>query len=159
MSAEKVKEQVQFECEVKVGDRCQALWTNSGRYYQTEVEVVAVNSKSFGVKIATAIEGYPVGWRINIPNFANSDRWSWNNRLGQLACQEEKDKVFYSLCEDDILEVANALGVELTPDEMTRAKDGVADGVGEHWWDVTEDVIGDILRERRKSDVSSESDH
>ena len=88
MSAEKVKEQVQFECGVKVGDRCQALWTNSGRYYQTEVEVVAVNSKSFGVKIARAIEGYPVGWRINIPNFANSDRWSWNNRLGQLAVKE-----------------------------------------------------------------------
>ena len=66
-----------------------------------------------------------------------------------------KDKVFYSLCEDDILEVANALGVELTPDEMTRAKDRVSDGVGEHWWDVTEDVIGDILRERRESDGSS----
>jgi len=68
-----------------------------------------------------------------------------------------KDKVFYSLCEDDILEVANALKVELTPDEMTQAKSAVADGVGEHWWDVTEDVIGDILRERRESDGSSES--
>jgi len=63
-----------------------------------------------------------------------------------------KDKVFYSLCEEDILEVANALGKELTPDEMTQAKSAVADGVGEHWWDVTEDVIGDILVERRKSD-------
>jgi len=68
-----------------------------------------------------------------------------------------KDKVFYSLCEDDILEVANALGEKLTEDEMARAKSAVADGVGEHWWDVTEDVIGDILRERRESDVSSES--
>ena len=88
MSAEKVKEQVQFEREVKVGDKCQAHWTNCGHYYGAEVEVVAVNSKSFGVKIAKAIEGYPVGWRINIPNFANSDRWSWNNRLGQLAVKE-----------------------------------------------------------------------
>ncbi len=68
-----------------------------------------------------------------------------------------KDKVFYSLCEDDILEVANALGEKLTEDEMARAKSVVADGVGEHWWDVTEDVIDDILRERRESDVSSES--
>jgi len=88
LSAERVKErvkksreQVQFEGGVKVGDRCQALWTNCGRYYETEVEVVAVNSKSFGVKISKAIEGYPVGWRINIPNFANSGRWTWNNRL------------------------------------------------------------------------------
>ena len=68
-----------------------------------------------------------------------------------------KDKVFYSLCEDDILEVANSLGEKLTEDEMRRARDGVADGVGEHWWDVTVDVIGDILRERRESDGSSES--
>ena len=60
-----------------------------------------------------------------------------------------KDKVFYSLCEADILEVANALNVELTLDEMTKVKSGVSDGVGEHWWDVTEDVIGDILAERR----------
>ena len=60
-----------------------------------------------------------------------------------------KDKVFYSLCEADILEVANALNVELTPDEMTKVKSAVSDGVGEHWWDVTEDVIGDILTERR----------
>jgi len=66
-----------------------------------------------------------------------------------------KDKVFYSLCEEDILEVANALGKELTPDEMTQAKSAVADGVGEHWWDVTEDVIGDILVERRKGNVRS----
>jgi len=63
-----------------------------------------------------------------------------------------KDKIFYSLCEDDILEVANALGVELTPDEMTQAKSRVGDGVGEHWWDVTEDVIGDTLRERRSKE-------
>ena len=63
-----------------------------------------------------------------------------------------KDKPFYSLCEEDILEVANALGEKLTPDEMTQAKSAVADGVGEHWWNVTEDVIDDILRERGKSD-------
>ncbi len=84
MSADKVEKQIKFECEVKVGDRCLALWTNCGHYYETEVEVVTVNSKSFGVKIAKAIEGYPVGWKINIPNFANSARWTWNNRLAPL---------------------------------------------------------------------------
>lgn len=67
-----------------------------------------------------------------------------------------KDMVFYSLCEGDILEVADALGEKLTEDEMTQAKDRVSDSVGGHWWDVTEDVIGDILRERRESDVRSE---
>jgi len=67
------------------------------------------------------------------------------------------DKVFYSLCKEDILEVATALGEELTEEEMTQAKDMVADGMGDHWWGVTEDVIAEIIGERRKSDVSSES--
>jgi len=62
----------------------------------------------------------------------------------------ESDKVFYSLCEDDILEVASAMGEELTEEEMRRAKDQVSDGVGEHWWDVTEDVITEIIGERSK---------
>jgi len=69
---------------------------------------------------------------------------------------EVADKVFYSLCEDDILEVATALDEELTEEEMTRAKEMVADGMGDHWWGVTEDVIAEI-GERRESDVSSES--
>jgi len=60
----------------------------------------------------------------------------------------KSDKVFYSLCEDDILEVASELGEELTEEEMLRAKDKVSDGVGEHWWDVTEDVITQIIGER-----------
>lgn len=81
MSGEKAQQQVQFECQVQKGDRAIAHWTNSGYYYQTEVEVVAVNSKSFGCKIVTPLEGYPVGWKINVPNFSNIDRWTWNNRL------------------------------------------------------------------------------
>lgn len=59
-----------------------------------------------------------------------------------------KDKVFYSLCEDDILEVANAQGIELTPDEMVRVKSGVEEGLGNHWWDIVESVIDDVVAER-----------
>ena len=81
MSAEDVRKQTQFEREVKVGDKAIAHWTNCGHYYETEVEVVAVNAKSFRVMIAKAIEGYPVGWKINVPSFLNIDRWTWNNRL------------------------------------------------------------------------------
>ena len=81
MSADEVKEQLKFEREVTPGDEAIAHWTNCGHYYETEVEVVAVNAKSFRVKIAKAIEGYPVGWTINVPNFLNIDRWTWNNRL------------------------------------------------------------------------------
>jgi len=81
LSADEVKEQLKFEREVTPGDEAIAHWTNCGHYYETEVEVVAVNAKSFRVKIAKAIEGYPVGWTINVPNFLNIDRWTWNNRL------------------------------------------------------------------------------
>jgi len=81
LSADEVKKQLEFEREVKLGDKCLAHWMNCGHYYETEVEVVAVNAKSFRVMIAKAIEGYPVGWKINIPSFLNIDRWTWNNRL------------------------------------------------------------------------------
>jgi len=84
LSAEDVNEQIRFEREVKVGDKATAHWTNCGRYYETEVEVVAVNAKSFRVKIAREVEGYPVGWKINVPSFLNVDRWTWNNRLAPL---------------------------------------------------------------------------
>jgi hypothetical protein len=64
-----------------------------------------------------------------------------------------KDKVFYSLCEDDILEVANAQEIELTPDEMVRVKAGVEDGFGNHWWDIVESVIDDVVAERSQENV------
>ena len=38
MSADDVKEQLKLEREVEVGDTCQARWTNSGHYYETEVD-------------------------------------------------------------------------------------------------------------------------
>ena len=89
MSAEDYKKQCEFERNLKKGDKCLAYWTNCGRYYQTEVEVVAVNAKSYRVMIAKAIGGYPVGWKINIPNALNYDRWTWNNRLARP--QEHKE--------------------------------------------------------------------
>ncbi len=46
-----------------------------------------------------------------------------------------KDKVFYSLCEDDILEVAAAEDVELTEEEMPQVKKGIESGLGNCWWD------------------------
>jgi len=66
-----------------------------------------------------------------------------------------KDKVFYSLCEDDILEVANAEGEELTPDEMTRVKAGVEKGLGNCWWDIVESAIDDVVSERRQENGRS----
>jgi len=84
MSADEVKEQLEFERNIKVGDKCLAHWTNCGNYYETQVEVEAVNAKSFRVRIAKAIEGYPLDWKINVPNFLNIDRWTWNNRLAPL---------------------------------------------------------------------------
>jgi len=63
-----------------------------------------------------------------------------------------KDEVFYSLCEEDILEVAASLGVELTDDEMPEAKKRISNGMGDHWWTVIETIVGEIERERRESD-------
>ena len=62
-----------------------------------------------------------------------------------------KDKVFYSLCEDDILEVAAAEDVELTEEEMPQVKKGIESGLGNCWWDIVESAIDDVIanRERR----------
>lgn len=81
MGYEDIRKQCDFERGVSEGDRCIAFWTNSGYYYRTEVQVDKVNEKSFRVSIQKALDGYPVGWMINVPNFLNTKRWSWFNRL------------------------------------------------------------------------------
>jgi len=60
-----------------------------------------------------------------------------------------KDKVFYSLCEDDILEVAAAEDVELTEEEMPQVKKGIESGLGNCWWDIVKSAIDDVIAERR----------
>jgi len=60
-----------------------------------------------------------------------------------------KDKVFYSLCEDDILEVAAAEDVELTEEEMPQGKKGIESGLGNCWWDIVKSAIDDVIAERR----------
>ena len=84
MSAEEYREAMCFERELKVGDRCLARWTNCGYCYEAEVEVVAINPKSYGVRITKDIDGYPAGHHLNIPGILNCKKWSWNNRLSPL---------------------------------------------------------------------------
>jgi len=60
-----------------------------------------------------------------------------------------KDKVFYSLCEDDILEVANAQDIKLTEEEMPQVKKGIESGLGNCWWDIVKSAIDDVIAERR----------
>ena len=81
MSAEDVKMQLHLERIIKVGNKCMARWTNCGHYYEAEVEIEAINAKSFRARITRATDGYPVGHKLNIPNFLNVGRWTWNNRL------------------------------------------------------------------------------
>jgi hypothetical protein len=84
MGADEFKKQCEFERTLKKGDRCQAYWTNSYRYFQTEVEVEAINKASYRVRVVNTVDGYPAGWKLNIPNALNYQRFTWNNRLGPL---------------------------------------------------------------------------
>lgn len=72
---------------------------------------------------------------------AGNDNWTVTHVFS-------KNGVFYSLCEADILEVANAQDIKLTPDEMARAKAGVEKGLGNCWWDIVESAIDDVIAER-----------
>lgn len=84
MGAEEFKNQCEFERNLKKGDKCLAFWTNSYRYFKTEVEVVAINKLSYRVQVVKTVDGYPAGWKLNIPTATNYDRFTWNNRLGPL---------------------------------------------------------------------------
>jgi len=66
-----------------------------------------------------------------------------------------KDEPIYQLVKDDILEVANALKAELTPDEMLRVKKGIESGLGNCWWDIVASAIDDILSERKQENEQS----
>jgi hypothetical protein len=81
MNGEQYRKVIDFENGLKVGDECIARWTLCGYFYQTVVRVRKVNTQSFGVAIEAPLDGYPMGWGLNIPRIANIRRWSANNRL------------------------------------------------------------------------------
>lgn len=90
---ERIRKQCDFERELQLGDKCIAHWTSCGYTYSHQVEVVKLNQKSFGVKLLEDVPAvsqigssqggvdYPAGHMLNIPNFLNTNRWSWANRL------------------------------------------------------------------------------
>lgn len=78
---ENIRDYLDLERRVKVGETCWAFWTNSGGYFQAEVVVEAINWMSFRVRITKPIDQYPQGTKLNIPKFNNIKRWTWNNRL------------------------------------------------------------------------------
>lgn len=69
-----------WEKDIKAGDIAIAKWTNCGNYYETEVEVVRVNKKSFGTLVKRPIGGYPIGHFLGIPRVLDK-KWSRWNRL------------------------------------------------------------------------------
>jgi hypothetical protein len=89
MGAEEAKAQMDFERQVRVGKECMAYWTNSHRYYQTRVKVVAINKQSYRVEIIDPVEGYPKGWKLNIPKFTNYMRFTWNQRLAPIKEEDQ----------------------------------------------------------------------
>ena len=76
------------------------------------------------------------------------DEGNGNWKVLRVMGQEETEKPIYQLVRDDVLEVANAMHEELTEDEMDRVKSGVEDGFGNHWWDIVESVIDDVIAQR-----------
>lgn len=76
-----VQKQIALERDINIGDMCRAFWTNCGHYYEAEVKLLVINAKSYQVEVTKAIDGYPVGKKLNVPSFLNTKRWTWNNRL------------------------------------------------------------------------------
>ena len=77
-----LREQLDFEEGLKVGDVVLARWTNSYNYYAARATVRKINAKSLRVILEEPIDGYPEGWEILLPRQADifgAARWSVNN--------------------------------------------------------------------------------
>jgi hypothetical protein len=81
MGAEEYRNQIKFEHDLKVGDTCRASWTNSYRVFTSKVKILVINKLSYRVKMLETVDGYPTGWKLNIPRYLNARRFTWNNRL------------------------------------------------------------------------------
>lgn len=84
MKAEEFRQVINFENSLRVGDTAVAYWTNCGNWCSGKVEIVAINRKSFRVRLVEDVEGYPAGQRLNIPRLMQIERWSVNNRLAPI---------------------------------------------------------------------------
>lgn len=84
MGADRIQVQTEFERQVRVGREYMAYWQNSHHYYSTRVKVVAINKQSYRCEVVEPVEGYPKGWKLNIPKFTNYMRWTWNQRLAPI---------------------------------------------------------------------------
>jgi len=89
VTAEEFRQVVNFENSLKIGDTVMAHWTNCGYDWAGKAEVVAINRKSFGVRLIEDVGdpkgmGYPAGQRLNIPRLVQIERWSVNNRLAPI---------------------------------------------------------------------------
>jgi hypothetical protein len=74
-------EALRFEEKLKPGDECIARWTSCGRFYQTMVRIIKINSYSIAGEILAPLDGYPLGWHISCPRVTHSRTWSYNNRM------------------------------------------------------------------------------
>jgi hypothetical protein len=84
MGVEEAKAQIEFERQVRVGREYIAYWQNSHHYYSTRVKLLVINKQSYRVEVVEPTEGYPKGWKLNIPKYMNYMRFTWNQRLAPI---------------------------------------------------------------------------
>lgn len=78
----RLREQLDWEAGLAVGDTVLARWTNCYRYYAARATITKINAKSMRVILEEAIDGYPAGWDIVLPRASDvfgAARWSVNN--------------------------------------------------------------------------------
>ena len=77
-----LREQLDWEDGLAVGDTVLARWTNSYNYYEARATVRKLNRKSLRVILEEPTGGYPEGWEILLPRQSDifgAARWSVNN--------------------------------------------------------------------------------
>lgn len=90
MTATELRDVVDFELRLNVGDEVEVRWTNSHRFYAGRARIVKLNKSSIVTKLTEPVlsqlgySDYPIGHKITVPSLNAIKLWSVNNRVAPL---------------------------------------------------------------------------
>ena len=83
MTGEEFKELLDFEAELRQGQKVRVRWTNCFNFYEAAATVQKVNRASvvttLDKPVAGSFGGYPAGWKITVPLWTLKSTRSNNN--------------------------------------------------------------------------------
>lgn len=83
-----LRDAIEIDRNLKVGDFVEARWTNCYRYYALRASIVKLNEKSVRVRLEEDKDGYTKSREISIPRLLNWDKHGISNCVVPLETPE-----------------------------------------------------------------------